>query len=230
MLTLITPTGDRPEAFALCERWIANQTYTGKYRWLVTDDGITPTTFSNKAIEYIRLEPVNGNTQARNLRKALELVDRKDKIVFIEDDDYYAPSWLDVVNSKLDTYDLVGEKKSLYWHVQTRKFAFTGGDLHASLCATALKNNALEVIKQEVKTDGVTAIDHRLWRLFKGKKDLFRGNLVVGIKGLPGRTGIGAGHRKERKFLKQFDEDGKVLKSLIGKDAEVYLNDSFRSV
>jgi len=39
-ITVITPTGDRPEAFALCERWMSQQTYTGQIQWIwkATDD------------------------------------------------------------------------------------------------------------------------------------------------------------------------------------------------
>jgi hypothetical protein len=36
-LTLITCTADRPEAFQLCERWMARQTYRGSIQWIVAD-------------------------------------------------------------------------------------------------------------------------------------------------------------------------------------------------
>ena len=42
MIQLLTPTGMRPEAFALCERWMAAQTYDGPCTWFVVDDGAVP--------------------------------------------------------------------------------------------------------------------------------------------------------------------------------------------
>ena len=39
MLTLLTATGARPEAWAICERLMARQTYAGPVRWIIVDAG-----------------------------------------------------------------------------------------------------------------------------------------------------------------------------------------------
>ena len=39
MLTLLTATGARPEAWAICEQLMARQTYAGPVRWVIVDDG-----------------------------------------------------------------------------------------------------------------------------------------------------------------------------------------------
>ena len=48
------------------------------------------------------------------------------------------------------------------------------------------------------------------------------GTLAVGIKGLPGRGGIGAGHSLG--FMVNNDSNFVALKSIIGEDAEKYRN------
>lgn len=225
MLTLITPTGDRPEAFALCERWIGNQTYDGEYRWIVIDDGIIPTKITNSAIEYVRLEATNTNTQARNLLAALNLINLTEKIVIIEDDDYYSSNWLTIVSNYINDYELVGETESYYWHVKNRSYVNCANKKHASLCATALTGSAITYLKHLCSLK-IKFIDTKLWNTFKGSKCLFKGRNVVGMKGLPGRKGIGGGHKT--RMLKHTDPEGKELTNWIGLDAQFYINDSFR--
>jgi hypothetical protein len=60
--------------------------------------------------------------------------------------------------------------------------------------------------------------------LFHGceSANLFTGNHVIGIKGLPGRMGIGIGHRQS--FKGQDDPDGLKLREWIGDDAGIYLH------
>ena len=66
VITLITPTGDRHEAFALCEKWIGRQSYIGQIQWVVVDDGHEPTE-TTLGQEVLRPEPVEGYSLCRNL-------------------------------------------------------------------------------------------------------------------------------------------------------------------
>jgi len=73
-LTLLTMTGARPEAWAICETLMLRQTFTGAVRWIIVDDGpiAHPITFSRAmwVLEVVRPIPfwVSGkNTQARNI-------------------------------------------------------------------------------------------------------------------------------------------------------------------
>ena len=75
-VTLITPTGDRPQCFRLCEHWMRRQTYDGTVQWIVVDDGHSPTRATQGQI-YIRREPQEGDpphTLCANLRLALPRV------------------------------------------------------------------------------------------------------------------------------------------------------------
>lgn len=74
MLTLLTATGARPQAWAICERLMMAQDYSGPVRWVIVDDGkeAQPVTFERDGwtLEVIRPAPYwrqGQNTQARNL-------------------------------------------------------------------------------------------------------------------------------------------------------------------
>lgn len=197
MITALTPTGARPEAFAACADQMRAQTIPA--RWVIVDDG--PEAMQTPEIDgweivHLRPEPLwqGENTQARNILAGLPYC--TERVAIIEDDDQYAPWWLEVCDQRLDDADLVGESHSLYRHRNGRE-RLMGNTGHASLCSTALnKGPALDAFRRACE-QGAKGIDIRLWRDFDGSKRLYppqpRG--VVGIKGYPGRPGIGVGHR-----------------------------------
>lgn len=226
MLTLLTATGCRPEAWALCERWMAAQTYTGPVRWVIVDDGAEKqlVTFSREgwSLQIVWPDHVwqpGMNTQALNLLAGLDWVGPDDKVVIVEDDDHYAPDWLAHVDKQLDGFELVGEMRARYYNTAQMRGRQLQNEKHASLCATALQGAAIDQLRQLCLPD-VTFIDMHLWRGTAIKK-LFTGNRVVGIKGLPGRGGIGMGHKPD--FRGTPDPSGELLRSWIGQDAEAYL-------
>lgn len=227
MLTLLTPTGCRPQAWALCERWMAAQDYAGPVRWLIVDDGedAQPVTFERPGwhLEVIRPEPrwkPGMNSQARNLLAGLDCVSADDSIVIIEDDDYYSPGYLTDAESWLRRGELVGECMARYYNVERRVVRKLNNRGRASLCSTALRGAAIDQLRKECKP-GVQFIDMSLWANFKGPKVLKETKHVVGIKGLPGRCGIGMGHSKG--FSGEHDPSGAILRDWIGQDAEHYL-------
>lgn len=226
MLTLLTATGARPAAWALCERWMARQDYTGPVRWIIVDDGTEPqpVTFRREGWHLVLVRPsphwVPGqNTQARNLLKGLAAVDRKDSLAIIEDDDWYAPDWLTTVDRELARAELVGEHRARYYNVQQRRGRQLANTGHASLCSTAMRGSALQDFADACRSRP-KFIDLELWRRPRDRR-LFGGHRVVGIKGLPGRGGIGMGHDPE--FRGEADASGALLRDWVGEDAEVYL-------
>lgn len=199
MLCVLTPTGARPEAFAKCVEYMQAQTYADPVRWIIVDDG--PEAMPTPAIEgwqvaHVRPHPLwepGQNTQSRNLLEGLALVDPGDRVVIVEDDDQYAPWWLERVNEWLDSDDLVGEGGSVYYNLKTGARKECGNTKHASLCQTAVKGRGIEALREACKS-GEKFIDTRLWRAMPGKVYPAQGG-VIGIKGYPGRPGIGIGHR-----------------------------------
>lgn len=227
MLTLLTPTGCRPEAWKHCIRLMQAQQYDGQVHWIVVDDGEIPqqTPFMNKPnwrVTVLRSKPYwqhGDNTQCRNLREGLWHVDADANLVIIEDDDWYHPYYLTAVAQWLKTADLVGESHARYYNVKFRKFRQLRNAFHASLCATAMKGAAISTFAKVVAKDR-KFVDLELWDQFKGSKMMHPTQMVVGIKGLPGRAGIGSGHDKV--FNTYTDESLKVLEGWIGDDVKYY--------
>ncbi|MBB1060425.1 glycosyltransferase family A protein [Marilutibacter spongiae] len=225
MLTLLTATGARPQAWGLCERLMAAQDYAGPVRWVIVDDGPEPQPVAFRrdgwTLETIRPTPhwqPGQNTQARNLLAGMEVVGAGERVVVIEDDDHYAADWLTHVAGELQRAELVGERRSRYYNIATRRAREMGNTGHASLCATAMRGGALDAFRQVLRTN-LTGIDMQLWRRHRSRH-LFDGNRVVGIKGLPGRGGIGMGHRQD---FGTPDPGGQVLRNWIGDGARHYL-------
>jgi len=222
-LTIITPTSDRPEAFQLCQRWMARQTYAGEVQWIVADDGREAATCT-MGQEHIRRPPAETPRESflGNLLAALQRV-RHDKVVFIEDDDWYAPEYLARMDRWLDQADLVGEAGARYYHLPTRRYHFCGNTHHASLAQTGLRAERLPKVADEICRSHTTFVDVRLWRRWSAgwKKRLMpQTTLSAGIKGLPGKRGIGIGHRLDDRH--PVDADGSVLRQWIGADADIY--------
>lgn len=226
MLTLLTATGCRQKAWALCERWMARQTYAGPVRWVIVDDGeeAQPITFKRDGwtLEVIRPKPfwsAGQNTQARNLLAGLEVIDSAERLVVIEDDDWYAADWLAHVDTRLTADMLIGEKRARYYSLSKRVGRELGNQFHSSLCSTAMTGKAIDAFRKVCK-EANKFIDMQLWRSHQPRL-LFDGHRVVGIKGLPGRGGIGVGHTKE--FQGTADSSGRILREWVGDDAAAYL-------
>lgn len=222
MLTILTMTGERPESFELCKRWMRNQTYRGAVRWLIVDDGRLAQRYSDTPagwdIWVIRRAPYwepGQNTQALNILAGLEHVDADARLVVVEDDDYYHPHYLAAVDGWLETADLVGESHTLYVNLANATAHRNKNHAHASLCATAIKGAAIDRFR-EMAAGNHKFVDMKLWGGFTGSKRLHASDHVVGIKGLPGRAGIGAGHR----MIGALGID--QLRQYLGDDAQHY--------
>jgi hypothetical protein len=231
MITAITPTGDRLLAFSLCRRWMENQTRQPD-QWIVVDDGKMPMSGpslrdTENGFEYVRREPRLTDpkfTLADNLRTAIPHI-KGNKILIIEDDEYYAPGYVATMARYLDKYEVVGIGRSRYYHLPIGGYAVIGNMDHASLAETGFRRSFLPEFRQ-ILTPGKLYIDFAIWRKAKirHKGFIFRDEkapLYVGIKGLPGRNGIGRGH--DERLYKYFDKDRRILKKWIPRDYQIYL-------
>lgn len=225
MLTLLTATGARPAAWAICERLMAAQDYAGPVRWVIVDDGPEPqpVTFQREGWALVLVRPAphwrpGQNTQARNLLAGLAVIEDSERVAIIEDDDHYGPDWLSHVDAQLKQAELVGEARARYYNVPARVGRQLSNDRHASLCASAMRGAALRTFRAVCRTRP-RFIDIELWRRHPSRL-LFGGHRVTGIKGLPGRGGIGMGHSKQFSGIE--DHDGALLSEWIGADAELY--------
>jgi glycosyltransferase involved in cell wall biosynthesis len=233
MIALITPTGCREEQINICAFLMKRQTYTGKVLWIIVDDGIPVTTNEIKeefrsGWTIVKIHPVPAwrggeNTQGRNIAAGINFL--KDNftskeiqaIFIIEDDDYYKIDYLDRMVLHLPFGDIIGETKTIYYNVQWRRFCNNNNLAHASLFQTAFKWNVIPIFE---RTYSERFIDCVLWRNTVNKHLFFENYLGIGMKGMPGRQGIGAGHTHMKNMLT--DTSMTYLSGLIGNDYKMY--------
>lgn len=217
LVTLITPTGDRPEAFKLCEKWVSQQTYKGDIQWIVVDDGLkeTKTTKGQVVIKRVNTN-YSSHTLPQNMTSALPEV-KGDFVIIIEDDDYYPPEYLDLMVSQLQVSDLVGERGARYYYLPTGTYRHYKEHTHSSLCRTGFRKSVLPLIT-EISSSSNQSIDLKLWEQWKGSKQQWRSTTIgcIGMKGMPGRQS----HNKLRPETP--DVDKATLKRWI-KDWENYI-------
>jgi hypothetical protein len=225
-ITVITPTGDRPLAFALCRRWMANQTRRPG-QWLVIDDGKIPMTPAPD-FQYVRREPQAddpAHTLITNLKTAVPFI-KGDKILIMEDDEYYAPTYIEEMVRRLDQHEVAGIGHSKYYHLPTGGYAVHANTVHASLAETGFRASFLpkfvECLTHPASND---YLDIRLWRI-AAKDGLFVDSsapLYLGVKGLPGRKGIGAGHVPAMYHMTD-DAARSMLEKLAPRGYRVYMD------
>lgn len=235
LVTLLTCTGGRPEAFALCQKYMARQSYKGEIQWIVVTDfpnePIQPSAFV-EARKNIKMEVYFGqrpweqgiNTQRYNMEEGIKHV-KGDLLFTIEDDDWYRADYLDSMVYLLGRYDIVGEANSHYYNIKERKFKEWRNYQHTSLNETGLRTTKLKLLDRAVNS-GDLFFDMALWRIIMGENHshlIFDWiGYVVGMKGLPGKGGIGGGHFPDASF--QDDKFFEKLKSMIGlEDTQEYI-------
>ena len=236
MITVITPTGDRPLAFSLLRKWISNQTIKPDQH-IIVDDGKIPMQIEDlQSYEfYIRREPLASDpkhTLVVNIKTALEDIKtvENNKIIICEDDEYYAPNYIFTMAKKLEDYQIVGITCAKYYHLPTGGYEQHKNIQHASLAETAFQSSFLPIVGRCIdKGMEQRWLDDNIWREVLGKKishDLFldkEQSLYCGIKGLPGRFGIGIGHNP-KVYKKHDDIQRSKLKEWIPNDYQYYLN------
>jgi glycosyl transferase family 2 len=223
MISVITPTCDRPVAFGLCERWMARQT-RGPDEWIVADGGRVPVVCTQGQVHLHQPRPSGAENFAQNLLAALARA-RGDLVVVIEDDDYEAPTHLERLTDLLTpaTAWLAGDPQQRYYNVGRRWYRLFQ-NRGASLCQTAMRKSVLPLFKRTILTCLARrqyGIDAALWQAVPTAHwALDRQDTVIGMKGLPGQTGLGIGHRPDQGWTA--DPSLAVLRTWMGDDADVY--------
>ena len=227
-LTLITPTADQPTGIAFLETYIRRQTLWGAapIQWIVVDDGIVPADLTQgqthlRRVREDRCHPTESF--CRNLLAALPLV-HGEYVYFIEHDDYYQPQHLEQLAGQLAQAEIAGDASQRYYNV-ARRIWRVYQNKGASLCQTAIRRSVLPQVASllyECLAKRQYGLDRALWESVPAAQWSLEPSLtVVGIKGLPGRVGLGIGHRPQQGWT--YDPDGSRLRTWIGEDAASYL-------
>jgi hypothetical protein len=201
MIYAVTPTGSRPEGMALLGEYINAQNYRGPLTWIIIDDcdPATPIPNMRDGIQVIPIRPnwrwkPGDNTQVKSMAAGLDLVPEDATLFICEDDDAYLPNYMTTMLDQ--TADLIGERDSRYYNVASGQWRVLRGKFHASLASTVCSGAALALLKKLCASGMKKMLDVNLWKTFDGSKVLLSEHNVIGIKGLPGRPGIGVGHRR----------------------------------
>lgn len=225
MITLITCTGSRPEAFALSEKMIARQTYKGPLQKIVIDDGATPTkcTLNQEYYRGPKIWEPGYNTHRENMNLALSKV-KGDYLMIWEDDDFYTSNYIETYLSILKHVHIVGEAYARYYHVQIPGHKQLSNHTHSALSQTAFRKSVLPLMTKAVNS-GEFYFDTILWGEAKlqgiPKALLSNSGLSFGMKGLPGRAGLTPSHQLQRDYM--YDPGHATLKRFIGNDAQWYI-------
>jgi hypothetical protein len=226
--TVITPTGDRPESFEICCALMAKQTVKPT-QWIIVDDGITddikiPDFPFVQYIKRCREKREPHHTLPLQMKVALSHV-KTNKIIIMEDDDWYKSDYFEWAVEKLNTYTMVGLQHNKYYYIKDREYCTHVNTKHSSFCSTSFQFSVCKRI-MSMRNDS-PYIDLSLWRgagknvqqgVFK-ETDVF----VLGIKGLPGRRGVTYASNKgvlKRAIIK--DRDLAYFKSVVGDDINLY--------
>jgi hypothetical protein len=230
-LTLITPTSDRPRSFAVCERWMRRaiaQLGNRPVQWIVADDGHEPLQPTMGQL-HLRRTPSKSTVESfrGNLLAAVQQADHE-FVLFIEDDDWYSPHYLQVMCERLEHADIVGESRSRYYNLATGRYHQCANRKHASLCQTGIRRSVLPWLQSLLKITDSPFVDLDLWNKAPSR---FRrwlasaSHFCVGMKGFPGKGGIGIGHRLDARH--QADVAGRVLREWVGHEDALYYGSHF---
>ncbi len=224
-ISVITPTCNRPVAFALLETWMARQTRQPD-EWIVSDGGTIPVVCRQGQRHLHAPMPPGAGNFAANLLRALDAV-TGDVVIVAEDDDWYAPTHLETLASQLAESGVVmaGDDQQRYYNIRQRKWRLFN-NRGASLCQTGFHASVIPTVRaviQECRTKQTYGVDGALWARHPDTvKSLKRSHTVLGIKGLPGQVGLGIGHRPQAGWTP--DRTGQQLRAWIGADADRYLS------
>lgn len=222
-ISVLTPTCDRPVAFALLERYMRRQTVQ-PFEWIVADGGAVAAPCTMGQVHVHTPRPPGAVNFAENLLAGLARA-TGDAIIVCEDDDLYFPDHIASLAALLERFPLVGsEPIQRYYNVAARCWR-TFNNIGASLCQTGFRRELFPAFERVVRTmlaRNAFGVDTNFWRSVpKSSWGFANAMTVVGIKGVPGRAGLGVGHRPAGPTWVP-DPDLRELRALIGDDAETY--------
>ena len=202
MLSIITTSTGRPYCFSLLERWMRSQTQPWG-QWLVVGEDLRGYSFTMDQ-EVIRRKPSKKDALPSICLNWLAAIPhiKGDKVLVIEDDDFYHPEFIETLAPCLDAVRLAGVHSDCYYRLPQREFKYMGNTGHASLACTGFTSEMLPTVER-CKLHKSVFIDmylwaegtqeSRNWKLLPNKASDGRA-LHVGMKNMPGVSGLGKGH------------------------------------
>lgn len=213
----VTCTGGRPELFALCRKWVERQAHKVN-QWLVaTDNGDRPEI--PRWADHFDLT-TSGPDAA--LLAILAKVPADHAVIVFEDDDWYSPTHVATIVSKLsDGHMLACQKQAMRFHLPAMRCTELHDQQGFIQGTVGIHPDFVRQYMKMIERGDLTAEEHE-----GGRYDQIT---TIGIKGaghgLPGRAGFTrshlAHHRKTTSML--LDPDHKTFRTWLGQDADHYL-------
>lgn len=222
-VTIITPTADQPLGIHLLEGYMRRQTVQPD-QWIVADDGVTHANLTAGQTHLKRRRThEGGRSLAGNILAALPHSEG-DVVLIMEHDDWYAPDHIETCLRRLSQERALctGSRWQRYYNVKQRCWLHVK-NVGSALCNTAFDRRLLPVMQraaEEAMRTGSYGVDRLFWDSASGR-DTHDVDTVVGIKGLPGRLGLGMGHRPDPRRWTA-DPHGHKLQEWVGADAGHY--------
>jgi glycosyltransferase involved in cell wall biosynthesis len=225
-ISVITPTADQPMGMRLLERYMARQTIRPD-EWIVADDGVEPASLTMGQTHVVRPRAAEGGASlAGNMLAALERV-TGDVVIVFEHDDHYRPDHIETCLRGLARHKATGSIWQRYYNVEQRCWIVMR-NIGSALCNTAFTSDLIPTMQAAAHAaiaKGSYGLDRLFWDSVATRdKLLTQTETVVGIKGLPGRKGLGMGHRPRQNGRAWSDDpSGARLAEWVGADAQFYL-------
>ena len=91
-----------------------------------------------------------------------------DKIIVIEDDDWYAPDYVQFVSPLLERADLVGLLGAKVYYLDSRSWHHYLEHKHASWCLTAFYSTVIPEVWRQLTPVDDWRLDVRVWQAWSG--------------------------------------------------------------
>jgi len=233
-VSAITCTGDRPVQFDICLR-IMDRMNPKPNQWIIVDDGRIPIDkdIIPQSATYIRREPNKQDypmTLSLNMLEAYPHI-KYNKLIFIEDDDWYPVNYMSKMIKESNGYDVYGSSRRRFFNLKLDSYyEFIKGweSITASMILNSRKaiNFWFDICKKYLDGNG---LDTYFWKEFNGSKKTIPHNLnamSIGIKGWRvGRSGgYAPSHNGDFGYSK--DTDRAKLQNWIGGDFNWYSQDN----
>lgn len=236
MIVAVTPTGDRLHQFKVCYELMMRQTVKPD-RWIIVDDGVQKLqNIVGEKIDNMEIIIVQRDanpdiiTLKDNLLAVLDKIAINEKVIFIEDDDYYPATYIEAMSQLLDDYNVVGGLLRKYYNLNYQGYWEFSRPTYGTLSSTGFKadKRALNILRKICSNGDGLKIDIDFWREITSRSisNFLHSDeraQVIGIKGWKvGRKGsvIGAHRKNRRKFV--YDKHFKTIIYYFGDFSEKY--------
>lgn len=222
-LGAITVTADRPRCFELLRGDVDRMTRK-PHPWIIADSGREKLeTPRGEWVRHIQLEPQVDPWEsfAAGMVAGIEEAAKMGctHVAFLEDDDRYAPNWLeDCINVLGTGVRMFGNRTVRQYNLPQRRFREFDNGARASMSQTAVHMDLAMWMVKQIKAKGPKLLDLRLWleNAKERQKLVASGKYHVAMKGLAG-VALASNHGTlQREAEWGHDPDGAILAQWLG--------------